>query len=166
MTAHFGHWRQPQDTHKPVWQIAADFVYGQVRKFQRHRRLVKVEHGMLCGPRETLIQRLTAAGLSGRLNTAYIERWNLTLRPGVALLTRRTWGTAQFTCELILHVSWWRADDPFARYHEALRVEQGTSRQPTRRPVTRRDRPRTPAMAAGLVARRWTVLELISSPLD
>ena len=64
---------------------------------------------MLCGQRETLIQRLKAAGLSGRLNTAFIERLNLTLRQGVALLTRRTWGTAQFTSELIVPVAWWRA---------------------------------------------------------
>ena len=109
LTAHFGHWLQPADTRKPVWQIAAEFVYGQVRKFQRRRRLVKVERVMLCGPRETLIQRLKAAGLSGRLNTAFLERLNLTLRQGVALLARRTWGTAQFTSELIMHVSWWRA---------------------------------------------------------
>jgi hypothetical protein len=33
---------------------------------------------MLCGQRETLIQRLKAASLSGRLNTAFIERLNLT----------------------------------------------------------------------------------------
>ena len=88
---------------------ATEFVYGQVRKFQRRRRLVKVERVMLCGPRETLIQRLKAAGLSGRLNTAFIERLNLTLRQGVALLARHTWGAAQFTSELIMHVSWWRA---------------------------------------------------------
>ena len=166
MSPHFGHWRQPADARQPVWQIAADFVYGQVRKFQCRRRLVKVERVMLCGQRETLIQRLKAAGLSGRLNTAFIERLNLTLRQGVALLTRRTWGTAQFTSELIVHVAWWRAYYHFARYHEALRVDRATPRQAVGRPAARRYRSQTPAMAAGLTSRRWTVLELISTPMD
>jgi len=121
---------------------------------------------MLCGLRETLRQRLKDAGLSGRLNTAFIERLNLTLRQGVAQLTRRTWGTAQFTCELILHVSWWRAYFHFARYHEALRLERAPSPQGTGKPAARRYRSQTPAMAAGLVPRRWTVLELISTPFD
>ena len=104
LTAHFGHWLQPEDARKPVWQIATDFVYGQVRKFQRRRRLVNVERVMLWGQRDTLSQRLKAASLSGQLNTAFIERLNLTLRQGVALLARRTWGAAQFTSELVLHV--------------------------------------------------------------
>ncbi len=36
-------------------------------------------------------------GLNGRLNTAFVERVNLTIRRGVAALTRRTWSTAQAT---------------------------------------------------------------------
>jgi hypothetical protein len=166
LTAHFAHWLQPEDARKRVWQIAADFVYGQVRKFQRRRRLIKVERVMLWGQRNTLIQRLKTVGLSGRLNTAFIERLNLTLRPGVALLAWRTWGAAQFTSELVWHVEWWRGYYHFARYHEALRVERATSRQVTGGPAARRYRSQTPAMAAGLVSRRWTVLELISTPID
>ena len=34
-------------------------------------------------------------GSSGRLNTAFIERVNLTVRHGVAVLARRTWATAK-----------------------------------------------------------------------
>ena len=90
LTAHFGHWRVPEGGRKRVWHLAADFIYGQVKKVQRRRRLVKVERLMLWGAFETLTRRLKAAGLSGRLNTAFIERLNLTLRQGVALLTRRT----------------------------------------------------------------------------
>jgi hypothetical protein len=95
------------------------------------------------------------------------------------LLTRRTWGTAQFTSELIVHVEWWRAYYPFARYHEALRVERPVFRQPEGRPVSSGYRARTPAtlapalalrasagVAAGLTPRRWTTLELIGTPMD
>ena len=128
LTAHFGHWLVPDGGRKRVWQLAADFIYGQVKKLQRRRRLVKVERIMLCGSFEALAHRLKAVGLSGRLNTAFVERLNLTLRQGVALLTRRTWGAAQQASELALHVQWWRGYYHFARYHEALQVERTASR--------------------------------------
>jgi IS1 family transposase len=165
LTTHFGQWFMPEDGHKRVWQMAGDFIYGQVKKLQRRRRLVKVERVMLWGSFEALVSRLKAAGLSGRLNTAFIERLNLTLRQGVALLTRRTWGTAQQACELTLYVQWWRAYYHFARYHEALRVERALPRLRKGRQGACDYRSQTPAMAAGLTSRRWTVLELISYPV-
>jgi len=39
LTAHFGHWLQPEDARKPVWQIATDFVYGQVEGLLPRRPL-------------------------------------------------------------------------------------------------------------------------------
>ena len=47
LTAHFGHWIWPEGGRKRAWQLAADFIYGQVKKLQRRRRLVKVDRGML-----------------------------------------------------------------------------------------------------------------------
>ena len=120
---------------------------------------------MLWGAFETLTRRLKAVGLSGRLNTAFIERLNLTLRQGVALLTRRTWGAAQQVSELTLSVAWWRAYYHFARYHEALRVECRVACPRKGKQLACRYRPQTPAMAAGLATHRWTVLDLISYPL-
>jgi IS1 family transposase len=108
LTAHFGRWLVPENGRERTWQLAGDFIYGQVNKLRRRRRLVKVERLMLWGAFETLTSRLKSAGLSGRLNTAFIERLNLTLRQGMALLTRRTWGTAQQASELALHLEWWR----------------------------------------------------------
>ena len=148
-----------------MWRIAADFIYGQVKKVQRRRRLIKVELQMLWGEWTQLRTRLKAAGLSGRLNTAFIERLNLTLRQGVALLTRRTWGTAQQMSELALHVEWWRGYYHFARYHEALRVKRTSPLPRKGRQLACQYRSQTPAMAAGLTTRRWTVLEVISYPL-
>jgi hypothetical protein len=120
---------------------------------------------MLCGSFEALANRLKSVGLSGRLNTAFVERLNLTLRQGVALLTRRTWGAAQQASELTLHVRWWRAYYHFARYHEALQVERVASQPRKGTRATRQYRSQTPAMAAGLTSRRWTTLELISCPM-
>ncbi len=67
-----------------MWQIATHFSYGQVKKLQRRRRLVKVEQVMLGGSFEVLANWLKAASPSGRLNTAFVERLHLTLRQGVA----------------------------------------------------------------------------------
>ena len=93
LTAHFGYWRQPEEDQKPVWEIASTFLYAQLKKVQRRRRLVRVERRMLCGELEQLKDGLKASGLSGKINTAFIERLDLhTLRQGVSFLTRRTWG--------------------------------------------------------------------------
>ncbi len=46
-------------------------------------------------------------GFSGRLNTAFIERVNLTVRHGVAALARRTWATAKPAPQLLAHLEWW-----------------------------------------------------------
>jgi hypothetical protein len=55
-------------------------------------------------------------GFSGRLNTAFIERVNLTVCHGVAALARRTWATAQQSPPLLAHLEWWRA------YYHGCRV--------------------------------------------
>jgi hypothetical protein len=61
---------------------------------------------MRCGTRETLRAALTELGLSGNLNTAFVERINLTIRQSVAALVRRTWSTAQEAPQLLLHLEW------------------------------------------------------------
>ena len=38
------------------------------------RRLFKVEHSMLCGELDDLKARLQTIGLSGRINTSFVER--------------------------------------------------------------------------------------------
>jgi hypothetical protein len=48
-------------------------------------------------------------GFSGRLNTAFIERVNLTIRQGIAALARLTWATAKPAPHLFAHLEWWRA---------------------------------------------------------
>jgi IS1 family transposase len=165
LTTHFGHWALGEGMRKPMWEITAGFLYAQVKKIHRRRRLVKVEHLMLCGEREKMITGLKALGLSGKINTAFVERINLTIRQGVAFLARRTWGTAQFTSELELHLQWWRGYYHFVRYHESLRVQYSQPIQRKGKQIPGHYRSRTPAMAAKLTSHRWTVLELISYPL-
>ena len=124
LTAHFGQWLQVGQRGRNVrrWQVAARLIYGQVKKCYRQRKLARVTHVMRLGTEDTLKAALQGLGFSGRLNTAYIERVNLTVRHGIAALARRTWATAQQSPQLLAHLEWWRAYYHFVRPHEALRV--------------------------------------------
>src|SRR5947209_10192429 len=131
----------------------------------RRRTLILVTHVMRLGTEAALKAALQQLGFSGRLNTAFIERVNLTVRHGVAALARRTWATAQQSPSLLAHLEWWRAYYHFVRPHQALRVALIQPRERGGKLVAQRYRQRTPAMAAGRTHRRWTAREVLSCPL-
>jgi hypothetical protein len=118
LTAHFGQWLQVGRRGRNVrrWQVEPGLVYGQVKKSYRRRKLVRVTHVMRLGTEPALKAALQGLGFSGRLNTAFIERLNLTIRHGVAALARRTWATSQQSPQLLAHLEWWRA------YYHGCRV--------------------------------------------
>jgi len=118
------------------------------QRYQR-RRLVRIQYQMPCGTRGSLRSTLRQLGWSGKLQTAFVERVNLTVRQSIAALTRRTWATAQTAAGLQRQTDWWRAYYHFVRPHLSLR--QG-------------GRSRTPVMAAGLTTHRWTAAELLGYP--
>jgi hypothetical protein len=145
--------------------ILPDFFYAQVIKQRKRFRLVDVVYRHVWGLPTEYRSRLKAEGLSGNINTSFVERINLTLRQGVSKLTRRTWGTAQFSSELTEHIYWWLAYYHFSRFHESLRIKLDV-------PILRKGKQRakeyrkvTPAVAAGLTRKRWSVMELVSYPL-
>ena len=74
-------------------------------------------------------------------------------------------GLAHSVPELSDHLYWWLAYYNFARYHESLRIPLTQSVDRREQPQRQKYRERTPAVAAGLTHRRWTILELISYPL-
>lgn len=164
LTAHFGRW-ETADGKKPVWVLVSEFVYAQVIKHQRRHRTVQVERRMLWGDAKNYREQLKIAGLSGKINTSFVERANLTIRQCISKLTRRTWGPPQFTPELLEHLEWWRAYYHFVRYHESLDMELTTPRQRKGKQQPVRYRRQTPAMVAGLTHNRWTVKELLIYPL-
>ena len=167
LTAHFGHWLQVARRGRKVlrWQVAEGLIYGQVKKSYRRRTLVRVTHVMRLGTEPALKGTLQRLGFSGRLNTAFIERVNLTVRHGVAALARRTWATAQQSPPLLAHLEWWRAYYHFVRPHASLRVALVQPRERGGKLVAQRYRHCTPAMAAGRTNRRWTAWEVLSYPL-
>ncbi len=167
LTAHFGQWLQAgrQGRKARQWQVAAGLIYGQVKKSYRQRKLVRVTPLMRLGTEAALTAALQELGLSGRLNTAFIERVNLTVRHGVAALARRTWATSQQAPQLLAHLEWWRGSYHFVRPHDSLRIALLQPRERGGKRLAQRYLQRTPAMAAGRTHRRWTAREVLSCPL-
>ena len=112
---------------------------------------------MMWGKRRELTRVQKAHGFTHTLQTALIERVNLTLRQSVAPLTRKTWSLCQSEQHLLAHVEWFRLYYHVVRPHEALRDPI-----PGR---TRRYRKRTPAMAVGLTDHIWDVGDILRRPL-
>jgi transposase InsO family protein len=121
---------------------------------------------MRLGTEDALKAALQQLGFSGRLNTAFIERVNLTVRHGVAALARRTWATAQQSPALLANLEWWRAYYHFVRPHASLRIALVQPRKRGGKLVAQRYQQRTPAMAAERTTRRWTACEVLSYPLS
>ncbi|NLF79531.1 MAG: hypothetical protein GX573_27885 [Chloroflexi bacterium] len=156
LIAHFGHWREVPGKRKPVWEVDERLLYGQVHKVRSGYRLKRMYSRIRWGTREAYRAQLQALGFTGKVQTAYVERLNLTLRELVAPLSRRTWSLAQTPDQLACHLEWGRAYYHFSRFHESLRLPG---------PGSQRRRSRTPAMAAGVTCCRWPVLGLLQHPL-
>lgn len=167
LTAHFGHWIQRAGSKKKVrqWQVAAGLLYGQVKKSYRRRKLVRISQVVRLGTEPAFREALQGLGFSGRVNTACIERVNLTIRRSVAALARRTWATVLQTPHLQAHLQWWQAHYHFVRPHASLRVALLQGRERDDKRVRHRYRQRTPAMAAGRATRRWTAREVLRCSL-
>src|SRR4029453_1657248 len=66
----------------------AELLYAQVVKTMRRRRIVEVKHRVVFGTPATVDQVLAACGW--QINTAFVERLNLSLRQRVAAMRRRS----------------------------------------------------------------------------
>ncbi len=151
LTAHFGQWLTGSRRGRNVrqWQVATELIYGQVKKSYRRRKLLRVTHVMRLGTQADLTAALQGMGFSGRMNTAFIERVNLTVRHGVAALARRTWATAKLAPQLLAHLHWWRAYYHFVRPHASLRLAFVQPRERGGKLVAQRDLQRTEADGSG-----------------
>src|SRR5215470_8861928 len=93
LLSHCGSWVQPArhqatgPVPKPRWMPLPELLYAQVIKTTRRRRLVRVSHRVVFGTFEAVQQVLAACGW--QINTAFVERLNLTLRQHVAAVGRR-----------------------------------------------------------------------------
>lgn len=163
----FGVWERPRPTGQPgrprnPKRVApADLRYAQVQKHRQHGRVVEVTRHVVFGqPGRVQAEAATLRRLNGRpghLNTAYIERDNLTVRQELRRLTRKTLGFSKNRRELQHALDFIDAHANFVRPHQSLRLRAVHE-------TGRRWLVRTPAMAAGCTDHRWTLEELLCYP--
>src|SRR5215475_14436485 len=90
---HYGQWMQPERRQakgprpQPRWMPLSQLLYAQVIKVTRRRRLVEVKHRVVFGTMEAINQVLSPLGW--HINTALVERVNLSIRQHVAAVGRR-----------------------------------------------------------------------------
>lgn len=157
ITAHFGSWFRPKGARTDHWQVSEKLLYGQLVKRRQRRSVTFTLTRMLWGTRRSLNQLLRLYGYLPTIQTAFIERVNLTLRRGVAPLARRTWSLAQSPQHLWLHLQWWRCYYHLVRDHESLALPVPG--------LPKRQRQRTPAMAAAVTDCHWSVGQILKMPL-
>ena len=160
----FGEWQKPQPTGlrgrpcKSQRVASPDLRYAQVHKERQGGRVIKVTRSIVFGKRRTVEGQAAslrrADGTEGQINTAYIERDNLTLRQELRRLTRKTLGFSKNRRELQQALDFIDAHDNFVKPHGALRLRAASEEN-------HRWTRRTPAMAAGISDRIWTLQELL-----
>jgi IS1 family transposase len=165
LLTHYGHWVQPERRRaqgpppKPRWRPLPQLLYAQVVKTVRRRRLVRVRHRVVFGTLETV--NAVLAPLGCQINTAFIERLNLSMRQHVAAVGRRVTTLCKGEDGVRQQLALYHVYYNFCLPHASLR-------QPLPQPVpthgtgsAKQWRPCTPAMAAGLTDHVWTLREVL-----
>src|SRR5262249_18183230 len=165
LLTHYGQWVQPARQRaqgpapKPRWMPLPTLLYAQVVKTVRRRRLVRVSHRVVFGTLEAVQQVLAACGW--QINTAFIERVNLSMRQHGAAVGRRVStlckGEDGVRQQLGLSHTYYN----FCRPNASL-PEPAPQPLPTKGSGSATQcRPCTPAMAAGLTDHVWTLREVL-----
>jgi IS1 family transposase len=146
---------------KPRWVAVPGLVYGVVVKHRVGKWVVAVTTQVIYGTWRAVWSRL-AASVSWVVNTAFVERMNLTLRQSCRRLTRKSNGFSKKREWLTYHLEVAIAYYHLVRPHGSLRqrLPQPEATQGTGSPKVWQER--TPAMAAGLTDHVWTMEELLS----
>ena len=165
LLVHFGHWvelprlRAHGPAPLPRWMPVPQLLYAQVIKTIRRRRLVRVSRRVVFGTLEAVEQVLAAYGW--QINTAFIERVNLTIRQHVAAVGRRVStlckGEDGLRQQLALYQTYYNFCLPHASLRQPLPEPEPTKGSGS----AKRWQPRMPAMAAGLTDHVWTLREVL-----
>lgn len=145
---------------RPRLILPAGVMIARVKKRYARRRVVEVLREVVRGAEAAVQERLmeTQRSLTALINTAYVERLNATFRAQLALLARRS--RAGVHKQETLETGMWLIGGcyNFLWVHRSLRQECGAPEEPS---GTSKWVERTPAQAAGLTDRRWTMEELM-----
>src|SRR5262249_15649286 len=151
LLTHYGSWVQPPRRQatgprpKPRWMPLPQLLYAQVVKTVRRRRLVRVHHRVVFGTLATV--NAVLAPLGCHINTAFIDRLNLTIPPHVAAVgrgvTRLCKGEEGLQQQLALYQTYYNFCLPHASVRQPLPQPLPTNGTGS----ARQWRPCTPAMA-------------------
>src|SRR5262245_39742685 len=164
LLTHFGSWSQPERRQatgprpKPRWMPLPQLLYAQVVKSYRRRRLVRVKHRVVFGTRERVKQVLSACGW--QIQTAFVERLNLDLRQRVAAVGRRANTLCTGEDSLGQHLVLFQSYHNFCLPHASIRLPLAAPESTKGSGSAKLWQPCTPAMAAGLTDRVWTLREV------
>lgn len=169
LLTHFGHWVEtPRRCQrgarpKPRWEPLPGLNYAQVVKRRVKGRVVEVTQRVVFGSASAIAAILNQAG--HKVNTAFGERLNLTLRMHIPALGRKVLSFAKTTAGLMQQVNLTRAYYNFCLPHRALRLALPEPLPTRGNGSPKRWQARTPAMAAGITDHVWTMKELLLFPV-
>jgi hypothetical protein len=163
LLGHFGHWvdkvSEKSGRILQRWMPVERLRYAQVKKQRRRRKIVAVTTQVVFGSKEAIKSALAAVG--HKINTAFVERLNRTLRAHVPGLGRREEGLAKSKQGLLrrlrLVMGYYNLCLPHLSLREALPQPVPTKGNGSPKKWI----PRTPAMAAGLTDHVWTMGEFL-----
>ncbi len=165
LLTHYGYWVQPPRRQvtgpapKPRWMPLPQLLSAQVIKTVRRRRLVRVSHRVVFGTLEAIHDVQAPHGW--HINTAFVERLNLTLRQHVAAVGRRVSTLCKGEDGLRQQVAIFHCYDNCCLPHASV-CQPLPQPEPTNGTGSATQwRPCTPAMAAGLSDHVWSLQEVL-----
>jgi IS1 family transposase len=145
-----GRGRPPNSINIPFQNLK----YAQVCKQREKGRVIDVIQRVVFGSMGDILSLLEADG-QGVINTAYVERMNLTIRNCLARFIRRTMNESKTLKMHSRTLDFFQAWYNFVKPHDSLRI-------PIIGDGNRKWKKRTPAMAEGLTDHIWSLEELLS----
>jgi len=165
LLTHYGQWVQPPRRQvqgpapKPRWMPLPQLLYAQVVKTVRRRRLVRVSPRVVFGTLEVINAVLAPHGW--HINTAFVERLNLTIRQHVAAVGRRVSTLCKGETGLQQQLAVFHCYYNFCLPHTSLRLPLPQPKPTNGSGSATPWRPCTPAMAAELTDHVWSVREML-----
>ena len=133
-----------------------ELMYCRVIKQRKNGRVIRVGSEVVFGNESKIKELLEKSPVSCHINTAFVERNNLTMRERNRRLTRKTMGFSKEKIPLAESLNLYSAIYHFVKPHNGLKLELD-AREGNKRWIYR-----TPMMAAGITDHIWTVEELLT----
>jgi IS1 family transposase len=151
----------PQTVHRgrpksPKLVPPKDLMYCRIIKQKKKGRVVRVDTEVVFGDEQRIKEQIANSPVSSHVNTAFVERNNLTMRERNRRLTRKTMGFSKEKIPLVESLNLYSAIYHFVKPNSSLKSELDIKED------NRRWLQKTPMMAAGITDHIWTEEELLT----